>query len=118
MAVVLHGFLQDVLALVEFINSLLEVLPARGDIDADGREELVWLTEDDLMLDPLRSPACIPAHYVTAVCEAPAGAWPLGLADAYDADEEELRRYTSMARTEEGFRAYLDTSEPRVAAAE
>ena len=76
------------------------------------------ITDDDLMLDPLRSPACIPAHYVTAVCEAPAGAWPLGLADAYDADEEELRRYTSMARTQEGFRAYLDTSEPRVAAAE
>jgi len=35
------------------------------------------------------------------------GVWPLALWDEYPADEAEIARYAAMARSEDGFRAYL-----------
>jgi glutaconate CoA-transferase subunit A len=49
----------------------------------------------------------LPSLYVDAVAVAEHGAWPLPLWDEYDGDDAELARYAAMARTEEGFRAYL-----------
>ena len=46
--------------------------------------------------------------YVTAVAEAPNGAWPQGLAERYEPDREHLRTYAHAARTAEGFAEYLE----------
>jgi glutaconate CoA-transferase subunit A len=49
----------------------------------------------------------LPSLYVDAVAVAARGAWPLPLWDEYERDGAEVARYAAMARTEEGFRAYL-----------
>jgi glutaconate CoA-transferase subunit A len=49
----------------------------------------------------------LPSLYVEAVSVAEHGAWPLPLWDEYDGDGAEVARYAAMARSEEGFRAYL-----------
>ena len=49
----------------------------------------------------------LPALYVDAVAVAERGAWPLPLWDEYDGDGAEVARYAAMARSDEGFRAYL-----------
>jgi glutaconate CoA-transferase subunit A len=53
-------------------------------------EEVV---EDDLLGDGRTAAGTIPALYVTAVAEAPEGAWPIGLTGRYPADVDHLRRY-------------------------
>jgi glutaconate CoA-transferase subunit A len=49
----------------------------------------------------------LPSLYVDGVAVAARGAWPLPLWDEYPGDDAEVARYAAMARTEEGFRAYL-----------
>lgn len=49
----------------------------------------------------------LPSLYVDTIAVAARGAWPLALWDEYPADEAEIARYAAMARSEEGFRAYL-----------
>ena len=49
----------------------------------------------------------LPSLYVDAVAVAERGAWPLSLWDEYAGDDAEVARYAAMARTEEGFHAYL-----------
>ncbi|MBR0719076.1 CoA transferase subunit A [Bradyrhizobium liaoningense] len=51
----------------------------------------------------------LPSLYVDAIAVAERGAWPLALWDEYPADETEIARYTAMARSDDGFRAYLST---------
>jgi len=63
----------------------------------------------DLMQHEQFAPATIPAHYISAYCVAEKGAWPLPLPERYTADADELQRYTSLARTQEGFDAYLQS---------
>lgn len=65
------------------------------------------LVEGDLMADPDRAPGVLPAIYVEAIALAPGGARPLRFADAYPDDEAALARYAAMARTREGFEAWL-----------
>jgi glutaconate CoA-transferase, subunit A len=62
----------------------------------------------DLLADDRSAAGTIPALYVSALAEAPRGAWPIGLRGVYPADLAELRRYAEEARTAEGFRRYLD----------
>lgn len=60
----------------------------------------------------------LPGLYVSAIAEAPRGAWPLGLAGSYAVDEKALARYAEAARTEAGFRDWLaQFLDPRSAAA-
>jgi glutaconate CoA-transferase, subunit A len=66
------------------------------------------LYDGDLLADAQLAPATIPSFYLRAVAVAPRGAWPIGLAGEYPDDVEHLRRYLQRARTEEGFRRYLD----------
>ncbi len=68
-------------------------------------EEII---EDDLMADELRAPACIPAHYVTAIARAERGCWPLGLNGCYETDAHAMTAYAQMARTDEGFAQFLE----------
>jgi len=65
------------------------------------------IVDFDLMNDPLRAPATIPALYVTSLAEAPNGAWPLGLEGCYNADAAALETYARAARSTAGFRDYL-----------
>ncbi len=51
----------------------------------------------------------LPSLYVDSIAVAEHGAWPLALWDEYPADEAEITRYAAMARSEDGFRAYLST---------
>lgn len=68
-------------------------------------EEIV---DHDLLGDETTAAGVLPALYVGAVAAAPRGAWPLGLAGCYPADEAELARYVKLARDEAGFARWLD----------
>lgn len=56
--------------------------------------------------------------YIGGIAVAPRGAWPLNLWNLYAHDETHMCQYAEMARTDEGFAAYLDRFVHRAAAAE
>ena len=60
----------------------------------------------NLLADETLAAGTLPALYVTALAEAPQGAWPLGLAGRYEADRAHLADYARLAASEEGFAAY------------
>ena len=60
----------------------------------------------DLLADETLAAGTLPALYVTALAEAPRGAWPLGLAGRYEPDRAHLANYARLAVSEEGFAAY------------
>lgn len=68
-------------------------------------EEIV---EGSLLDDETIAAGVIPGLYVEAIAEAPRGAWPLGLQDLYATDDAEIARYAEAARSEAGFRTWLD----------
>jgi glutaconate CoA-transferase, subunit A len=68
-------------------------------------EEIV---EEDLLANEASAAGTLSSLYVTAIAEAPRGAWPLGLAEHYVADGAHLAAYAAAARSEQGFRDYLD----------
>ena len=73
------------------------------------QESLVTVEEvrpGDLLADETLAAGALPALYVTALAEAPQGAWPLGLAGRYETDREHLAEYARLAASEEGFAAY------------
>ena len=73
------------------------------------RETLVTVEEvrpGDLLADETLAAGTLPALYVTALAEAPRGAWPLGLAGRYEPDRANLADYARLAASEEGFAAY------------
>ena len=73
------------------------------------RETLVTVEEVracDLLADETLAAGTLPSLYVTALAEAPQGAWPLGLAGRYESDREHLAEYARLAASEEGFAAY------------
>ena len=72
----------------------------------------------DLMASEETAAGTLPGLYVSAIAEAPKGAWPLGLIDWYASDPAHLAHYAEIARTEDGFNRYLDEFAPRAAAAE
>ena len=73
------------------------------------RETLVTVEEvrpGDLLADETLAAGTLPALYVTALAEAPEGAWPLGLAGRYEPDRDHLAEYARLAASEEGFAEY------------
>lgn len=66
------------------------------------------ITDDNLLSDAATAPGTLPAIYVTRIAKVEHGAWPLGLLDRYPIDERVLANYAQLARTEEGFAAFLD----------
>lgn len=68
-------------------------------------EEIV---ESDLLEDERMAPGTIAHVYIGAVAKAEKGAWPLPLPGRYGPDEGHLRLYADWARTDDGFRRYLD----------
>ena len=73
------------------------------------RETLVTVEEvrpGDLLADETLAAGTLPALYITALAEAPRGAWPLGLAGRYEPDRANLADYARLAASEEGFARY------------
>jgi glutaconate CoA-transferase subunit A len=65
------------------------------------------LTEDNLLEDPGRAAAVIPAIYISLLACVKRGAWPLGLTEVYGADAAAIAHYADLARSAEGFSRYL-----------
>ena len=65
------------------------------------------VVEGDFLQDERLAPGAISATYVTAATVAERGAHPAGVLDEYAADPAYVAEYARMARTEEGFRAWL-----------
>ena len=61
-----------------------------------------------LLEDETLAAGTIAGTYVEAVAVAERGAWPTAMLDAYPADPAHLADYARLARTEDGFRTYLD----------
>ena len=73
------------------------------------KETLVTVEEmrpGNLLTEETLAAGTLPALYVTALAEAPQGAWPLGLAGRYETDWENLAEYARLAVSEEGFEEY------------
>ena len=66
------------------------------------------ISETSLLADENSAAGVLPALYVTAIARVQRGAWPLGLWGEYPADAAEIARYARMAKTPEGFAAYMD----------
>ncbi len=66
------------------------------------------LVDGDLIADAARAGAVLPSIYVGGVAVASRGAAPHALGDEYPADGAFMARYAAAARSEEGFRAFLD----------
>jgi glutaconate CoA-transferase, subunit A len=62
----------------------------------------------DMLEDEILAPGVLSAAYVSAVGQAPRGAWPLGVPELYDIDDTHLAHYAKAARTREGFQRYLE----------
>jgi glutaconate CoA-transferase subunit A len=78
------------------------------------------VTDANLLEDERLAAGTIAATYIEAVALAERGAWPLALLDEYPADDSHLAEYARLAKTEEGFQAYLEryVFAPRAEAAE
>jgi glutaconate CoA-transferase subunit A len=66
------------------------------------------LHKGDMLEDERLAPGCISATYVDAIALATRGAWPVALLDLYPFDADHVAKYAGMAKTEAGFREYLD----------
>jgi glutaconate CoA-transferase subunit A len=62
----------------------------------------------NMLEDERLAPGLISATYVEAVGVAERGAWPVALLDEYPFDAAHVAEYARLARTEAGFREYLD----------
>ena len=76
------------------------------------------IRETSLLADENSAAGVLPALYVTAIAEARNGAWPLGLWGEYLLDDAEVARYARMAKSADGFAAYVGAflRRPRAAA--
>ncbi|MDE2583328.1 MAG: CoA synthetase [Rhodospirillales bacterium] len=72
--------------------------------------------DGNLLEDERLAAGTISATYVEAVAVAERGAWPAALLDAYSADPAHYAEYARLAKTEDGFRTYLDRYVRRAAA--
>jgi glutaconate CoA-transferase, subunit A len=62
----------------------------------------------DMLEDERLAPGCISGTYIEAVAVAERGAWPVALLDEYGFDAAHVAEYARLAKTEAGFREYLD----------
>lgn len=66
------------------------------------------ISETSLLDDEKSAAGVLPAMYVTALAELKNGAWPTGLFAEYPPDNAEIARYAQLAKSEQGFREYLN----------
>ncbi len=74
----------------------------------------------NMLEDERLAPGCISATYIESIAVAERGAWPVALLDEHPFDAAHVAKYARLAKTEAGFREYLDryVFTPRAAAAE
>jgi glutaconate CoA-transferase subunit A len=65
------------------------------------------MVQGNLLEDERMASGTVNGIYVEAIGVAARGAWPIGLLDEYGFDAAHVAEYARMARTEEGFMAYL-----------
>jgi glutaconate CoA-transferase, subunit A len=73
--------------------------------------------DGDFLRDPVLAAGTLPSLYVAAIAEAPNGAWPVGLDNAYPADAQALAEYAAAAATAEGFARWAGSAGKVAAAA-
>jgi len=61
------------------------------------------IEDADFLRDPVLAAGTLPGLYVAAIAEAPNGAWPVGLDNAYAPDAAALGDYAAAAATTAGF---------------
>ena len=61
------------------------------------------IQEEDLFAREASAAGALSSLYVSAIAEAPKGAWPLGLDEHYGADDAHLAAYAAASRQEAGF---------------
>ena len=66
------------------------------------------ISEKNLFDDAKLAPGVVPAIYVSRIALAKQGAWPIGLPGHYGTDDAAINRYVQSAKTEDGFRSFLD----------
>jgi glutaconate CoA-transferase subunit A len=66
------------------------------------------ISERNLFDDATLAPGVVPAIYVSRIALANQGAWPIGLPGHYGPDDAAISRYVQSAKTEEGFRRFLN----------
>ena len=66
------------------------------------------ISERNLIDDPKLAPGVVPAIYVSRIAIVKQGAWPIGLPGEYGSDDAAISRYVHSAKTDEGFRRFLD----------
>ena len=66
------------------------------------------LYDGNLLQDEALAPATIPEMYIGGVAGAERGAWPYGVTGLYEDDAGRFTAYAGMAKTEDGFAAWLD----------
>ncbi|MEJ8572453.1 CoA transferase subunit A [Microbaculum marinum] len=67
-------------------------------------EEIV---EDNILEDERLAAACLPRHYVSALAQAPRGAWPMDMPGRYGVDSGHMRGYAEQTREAAGTAAYV-----------
>ncbi len=73
------------------------------------------IVEESLLSNEMSAAGTLPGLYVTAIAEAPKGAWPYGLWGEYAPDTDELLRYAKLSRTAEGFAEYMSQPQAELA---
>jgi glutaconate CoA-transferase subunit A len=66
------------------------------------------MTDKNLLEDDRLAPGTISGTYVDATALAERGTWPIALLDEYGFDAAHMAEYAKLARSEDGFRAYLE----------
>ncbi len=61
----------------------------------------------DLFDDELSAATCLPALYIDGISVVKNGAWPCALPGVYGADNNEIKKYSIAAKTQEGFEDYM-----------
>lgn len=76
------------------------------------REVLVTvekIEDTDFLRNPELAPGTISSLYINAIAVAKEGAWPVGLDNAYPADNKALADYAAAAATADGFARWIET---------
>lgn len=66
------------------------------------------LRPGDMLEDEMLAPGVLSSVYVSGLARAERGAWPLSVAGLYGIDDAHLALYAQAAKSQEGFRRYLE----------
>jgi len=102
---IIHAHRADEYGNIQIFGSYWEdILMAKG-----AKKVIVTVEEiiehEEIRKNPFNT--AIPYFYVSAVVHAPRGAYPTSCDSYYNYDDEHIKEYAKLAKTEEGFNEYL-----------